>query len=87
MGLQGQGFHFGIGDRFAGLVEGVKQESGDGQPGGGSADELQDRVEGAQRCPGPGNADLGKQAVLNGIIFGTSGWEMANGHNQPQPIL
>lgn len=35
MGLQGQGFHFGIGDRLAGPVEGVKQESGDGQPDGG----------------------------------------------------
>lgn len=57
MGLQGQGLHFGIGDRFAGLVEGVKQKSGDGQPSGGSggADEPQNRVEGAQRCPGPGN--------------------------------
>ena len=88
MRLQGQGLHFGIGDRFAGQVEGVKQESGDGQPGGGGGgtDELQNRVESAQRRPGPGNADLGKQAVLDGIILGTPGWEMANGDTQPQPI-
>ena len=86
--LQSQGLHFGIGDHFAGQVEGVKQKSGDGQPGGGSGgtDELQNRVESAQKCPGPGSPDLGKQSVLDGIILGTPSWEMANGDTQPQLI-
>ena len=71
--------HFCWSDFGAGRVVPLEQMGGDREAGaaGGRADVVEDEFPTEQRATGPALADFAGEAVLDGIVFGLSGWIVA----------
>ena len=54
--------------------------------GAGVADEVEDFVVTIKRFRGPVFRNLGEQAVLDGIPFGSAGGVMSNGDGEPKTV-
>ena len=61
---------------------------GDGESrlSGSGADEVEDFLVGVERFAGPVFGDFGKQAVLDGIPFGSAGGVVRNGHCESKAV-
>mgnify|MGYP003334102781 CR=1 FL=1 len=88
MRLDIEGFHDRIRDLHTGGINGGDQMGLNGESGrsGSLVDVMQEVFKGAQRTARPGLADFTEETMLDRVPLGSTGWVMANGHNQTEAI-